>query len=95
MILKQERVVSQGIGLPVAYVDVEHLPEPMPQEHFKPVPPGDKATFIDFDLETTDLVRWRAYPHITPIAASVVRTAKEFSAYVDQNCVSHPTHGRS
>lgn len=44
-----------GIGLPVAYVDVEHLPEPMPQGHFKPVPPGDKATFIDFDLETTDL----------------------------------------
>lgn len=35
-------------------------------------------------------MRWRAYPHITQIAASVVGTTKEFSAYVYQNCVAHP-----
>lgn len=95
MILKQKQVVTQGanealegssyqsgIGLAVADADVEHLPEVVPQGHFKPVPARDKATFIAFDLETTDLVRGGTYPHITQIAASVVGSAKEFSAYV-------------
>ncbi|XP_062576228.1 uncharacterized protein LOC134238121 [Saccostrea cucullata] len=34
------------------------------------------------DLETTDLMRGGKYPHITQIAASVVGSVSEFSAYV-------------
>ncbi|XP_062607329.1 uncharacterized protein LOC134269118 [Saccostrea cucullata] len=70
-----------GIGLTVD-ADVEHLPEAVPQGNFKPVPAGENTTFIVFDLETTDLVRGGKYPHITQIAASVVGSVSEFSAYV-------------
>lgn len=44
-----------GIGLAVANVDVEHLPEAVPQGHFKAVPARGTASFIAFDLKTTDL----------------------------------------
>ncbi|XP_062607534.1 uncharacterized protein LOC134269349 [Saccostrea cucullata] len=94
LMLKQERAVTQGanealegasyqsgIGLTVD-ADVEHLPEAVPQGNFKPVPAGENTTFIVFDLETTDLVRGGKYPHITQIAASVVGSVSEFSAYV-------------
>ena len=43
-----------GIGLS-GDTDVEHLPEAVPSGNFKPVQVEGNATFIAFDLETTDL----------------------------------------
>lgn len=95
-ILKQERAVVQnasevlegisyqsGIGHD-ADTDIESLPEAIPRGIFKPITliEGAAASFVTFDLETTDLIRGRVVPHITQMAAYELQSGATFSVYV-------------
>ncbi|XP_055999895.1 uncharacterized protein LOC130046463 [Ostrea edulis] len=68
LILKQERVITQGANEVLegasyqsdialdSNLDVEQLPEAVPSGNFKAVSIPENSTFVAFDLETTDLV---------------------------------------
>lgn len=62
----------------------ESLPEAIPRGIFKPITliEGAAASFVTFDLETTDKICGRVVPHITQMAAYELQSGATFSVYV-------------
>lgn len=67
-----------------ADTDIESLPEAIPLGIFKPITliEGAAASFVTFDLETSDLIRGRVLPHITQMAAYELQSGATFFVYV-------------